>query len=126
MSNTKTTNILYWVFTGLFSLMMLLSSIPDIISDAASQEYFKNISLPNYLLPFLGWAKTAGVLVIIIPGFARLKEWAYAGLTFDLIGAMYCIAAGGNGSGECAIIFLPLAIGFLSYFYYRKKLRQKQ
>src|SRR5258705_6246417 len=40
-------------------------------------------------IPDLGVAKTLGVLAVVVPGFPRLREWAYAGLTFDLSGALY-------------------------------------
>lgn len=122
MSNKKTQGILYWVFTGLFSFFMLGSAIPDILSVEMAKQGFASIGLPAHLLPFLGWAKTAGVVAILIPGFAKIKEWAYAGLIFDLLGAMYCIAAAGKPASDWAGIFLPLTIGFISYFYYRKKL----
>lgn len=122
MSNKKTQGILYWVFTGLFSFFMLGSAIPDILSVEMAKQGFASIGLPAYLLPFLGWAKTAGVAAILIPGFAKIKEWAYAGLIFDLLGAMYCIAAAGKPASDWAGIILPLTIGFISYFYYRKKL----
>ena len=43
--------------------------------------------MPAYLISFLSIAKILGVIAILIPGFPRIKEWAYAGLMFDLIGA---------------------------------------
>jgi hypothetical protein len=38
---------------------------------------------------FLGTAKILGVIAVLVPGAGRLKEWAYAGLIFDITGALY-------------------------------------
>jgi hypothetical protein len=117
----KKINILYWVFTGLFALLMLGSAIPNIISDPMSVEGFRQISLPAYLLPFLGVAKALGVIGILVPGYPRLKEWAYAGLLFDLIGATWCIAAGGMPIQNWAFMPIPIALGITSYLFYHKR-----
>lgn len=117
----KKTKTLYWIFTGLFSLIMLGSAIPNITSDPMSVEGFKQISLPAYLLPFLGIAKALGVLAILIPGYPRIKEWAYAGLIFDLLGATWSIAASGLPVQNWAFLSIPIAIGATSYIFYHKK-----
>lgn len=119
----KKTKTLYWIFTGLFAFLMLGSAIPNIISDPMSVEGFRQISLPAYLLPFLGVAKALGVIAILIPGYPRIKEWAYAGLIFDLLGAMWAIAASGLPVQNWAFMPIPIALGALSYIYYHKKLK---
>jgi hypothetical protein len=65
-----------------------------------------------------------GVLAILVPGFPTIKEWAYAGLFFDLISvtyAMYSINALPDFALFGSIFF---ALGIASYFFYRKKLRE--
>lgn len=122
----KKTNIFYWIFTGLFSFMMLGSAIPDIVSAQIAVEGFKQMGMPAYLLPFLGIAKALGVIAILIPGFPKIKEWAYAGLIFDLTGATYSIIASGHPVSAWAPMALPIALGILSYVFYHKKLKAKQ
>ena len=117
----KKINILYWVFTGLFAFMIFGSAIPDVISAQIAKDGFQKIALPAYLLPFLGIAKVAGVVAILIPGFPRLKEWAYAGLMFDLIGATYSIYAAGQPVANWAPMALPLSLGAASYIFYHKR-----
>lgn len=117
----KKTKILYWVFTSLFAAFMLMSAIPDIVSAPVAIEGFAQIGLPAYLLPFLGIAKTLGVIAILIPGFPRIKEWAYAGLVFDLIGATYAIIAAGQPAASWGFMFLPLLLAAASYIFYHKK-----
>ena len=117
----KKTKILYWVFTVLFAAFMLFSAIPDILSVPMAQEGFKQIGLPVYLLPFLGIAKTLGVIAILVPGYPRIKEWAYAGLVIDLVGATYCIIAAGKPLQDWIFMVLPLTLAVLSYTWYHKK-----
>ena len=93
----KKANIFYWVFTGLFSAMMLGSAIPDIInSPIAVQGMHNELGYPLYFIPFIGAAKVLGVLAVLLPISPRVKEWAYAGLVFDLIGATFSIIAIGS------------------------------
>lgn len=117
----KRTNILYWVFTGLFAFVMLGSAIPNIMMDPMSVQGFRELGYPTYLLPFLGCAKLLGSIAILVPGFPRIKEWAYAGLMFDLLGAIYSIAAIGKPLSLWApMVILPL-VGATSYIYYHKR-----
>jgi len=122
----KKTNIFYWIFTGLFGLLMFFSAIPDVLSSPVAVEgMHKGLGYPVYFVPFIGVAKILGVVAILVPGFARLKEWAYAGLFFDLIGASYSIIAVGNISGVSFMV-LPFALGITSYLIYTKRRRLQQ
>jgi hypothetical protein len=79
----------YWILTGVLAAFMLLASIPDVLRVPEAVAIFMHLGYPKYLLPLLGIAKALGVLAVVVPGFPRLREWAYAGLTFDLSGALY-------------------------------------
>lgn len=119
----KKIKVIYWILTGLFAFVMLGSAIPDVIMADLAKQGFKEIEMPAYLLPFVGIAKILGVIAILVPGYPRIKEWAYAGLTFDLLGATYCIAASGKPVENWAPNFLFIALAFGSYAYYHKKLK---
>ena len=121
----KKTNIFYWVFTGLFSAMMLGSAIPDVISSPiAVQGMHVELGYPVYFIPFIGVAKVLGVLAILLPLSARIKEWAYAGLVFDLIGATFSIIA--IGKPDWMFMILPLFLGVGSYVFYHKRKKQQK
>ncbi|MEP6676984.1 MAG: DoxX family protein [Ferruginibacter sp.] len=121
----KKINILYWVFTGLFSLMMVGAAIPDVLSSGiAVKGMHDGLGYPLYIIPFVGIAKLLGITGILIPGYPRLKEWAYAGLAFDLIGATYSIIVNGGKVAEWGFMAIPLLLGALSYIYYHKKIQQ--
>jgi hypothetical protein len=78
-----------WTVTGLMAALMLLSAVPDILRIPDALLVFTHLGYPPYLLVFLGTAKILGVAAVLIPGFPRIKEWAFAGLTFDVTGALY-------------------------------------
>ncbi|MFC5411455.1 DoxX family protein [Larkinella bovis] len=119
----KKTKILYWVFTGLFSFAMFGSAIPNILVDQGSLDLFKTLGLPAYLIPFIGWAKALGVIAILIPGFPRLKEWAYAGLSMDLVGATYCIYHNSKNTTDWLPMLAFLVLAAVAYGLYIKKQR---
>jgi len=118
----KTAKTLYWIVTSLMAAFMLLASVPDILMLPQAVSIFGHLGYPVFLLPFLGTAKTLGVIAVLVPGFHRLKEWAYAGLIFDVIGALYShLSVGDSASGWTpAVIGLVLVGG--SYLSYRRQL----
>ncbi len=118
----KKTNILYWVFTGIFGAFMMFSAIPNILVVPDSVTFITALGYPKYIIPFLGVAKFLGVVAILVPGFPRLKEWAYAGLFFDLAGATYSVIC--TSGLEPSIVFMlpPFLVEALSYIYYHKRL----
>lgn len=120
---TKKTTIIYWICTGLFAFFMVGAAIPDLLSIPMAVAGFTEMGYPAYLLPFLGVAKILGVVAILIPGYPRLKEWAYAGLVFDLIGAIYSIYSIGKPVSAWGPVFIPLLVGIGSYIYYHKRLQ---
>jgi uncharacterized membrane protein YphA (DoxX/SURF4 family) len=119
----KRITILYWVFTGLFAAIMIMSALPDITSNPQAIAFFDHLGYPAYLLPFLGIAKLLGVLVILIPGFSKLKEWAYAGLVFDVTGAIYSGIAVGDPLPGLLFAFAALVLAFVSYGLYHKRIK---
>ena len=117
----KKTNILYWIFTGLFGAFMMFSAIPDILVTPDAITFVTGLGYPKYLIAFLGVAKALGVIAIVVPGFPRIKEWAYAGLFFDLIGATYSGIAANGFDPMMLTMVIPFGLGALSYIYYHKR-----
>lgn len=116
----KKTKILYWIVTGIFAAFMLFSAIPDIMVVPDAITLITGLGYPKYIIPFLGWAKLLGVIVILIPGFRRIKEWAYAGLFYDLLGATYSGIAKEGFQPQMAFMILPIGFLFLSYYLWHK------
>lgn len=117
----KRTRILFWIFTALFAAFMTYSAIPSILNSTESVKMMSDyLGYPLYFTPFLGVAKLLGSIAILIPGYWRLKEWAYAGFFFDLIGATYSMIAVGGVNPQILFMILPFSLAILSYVYYHK------
>ena len=117
--------ITHRILTGLLVVFFGLGSIPDILKVTDAVVLFRHLNVPIYLLPFLGTAKLLGCITLLLPRYARLKEWVYAGLTFDLAGATFCALS----SGDSPLQVSPMLIGFAliagSYIYFHKRLAVK-
>jgi uncharacterized membrane protein YphA (DoxX/SURF4 family) len=101
--------------------LMLLSAIPDILQVNGAVTVFRHLGYPTYLLPFLGTAKTLGVIAILVPRFQRLKEWAFAGLLFDVTGALYSHLSVGDPLSAWAPAAVALIMVSGSYLIYRRQ-----
>ena len=92
--NAKT--IGYWLCTiaGAFIFIssgaLYVMGVPGVIGGVLHLGY------PRYFVTLLGTWKVLGGIVILVPGLARLKEWAYAGMIFDLTAAAVSSTAIGN------------------------------
>ncbi len=116
----KKTKIIYWSSTILFAAFMAFSAIPDILMDPEAVTFITNLGYPDYFIPFIGVAKLLGCIAILIPGFKKIKEWAYAGLIFDLMGAVYSLLMT-NGFEMGMLMMIPIfAIAATSYIYNEK------
>jgi hypothetical protein len=102
----KVKKISYWVLTILFSAMMALSSFFYLSQQPAILQALRQLGYPDYLLKILGTAKLIGVISLVQTRFSGLKEWAYAGFTINLIGAIWSHLAMGQA-------FITPLVGFL-------------
>ena len=122
----KKLNILYWVTTGLFGAFMGMTGVQNMLVTQGSIDLITtDLGYPEYIIPFLGLAKVLGVLGILLPIPPRLKEWAYAGLFFDFIGAIYSGVADNGFDPLMLTLLVPFAIGGLSYGAYHRRLELK-
>lgn len=121
--STKRDTLIFWIVTALFCAFMLTSAIPNILSAPEWVDVFNQLGYPLYMLPAIGVAKLLGIIALLIPGFPRIKEWAYAGFFFDLTGAVYSGLAVGGFDPLMLIMLVPYVLGTMSYLYHHKRLR---
>jgi hypothetical protein len=114
----KKTKIAYWIVTILFAGFMLFSAIPDLMGKPDAIAFVTHLGYPEYFVYFISVAKILGALAILVPGFPRIKEWAYAGLTFDLVGATYSFIALKYPVSGWAPMLIFIGLGLASYFLY--------
>jgi uncharacterized membrane protein YphA (DoxX/SURF4 family) len=87
--------IAYWVTTALVVFELVLGGIWDVLRVPQARSVIERLGYPPYFLVILGIWKLLGAVALVIPGFPRLKEWAYAGVIFDLTGAVASLLASG-------------------------------
>src|SRR5438046_3860848 len=83
----KAKTILYWIVTALFCLQMSFTAYAQLRLPQVA-EAFTHLGFPAYFRVELSWLKLAGILVLLLPAPARLKEWAYAGFAITLASAL--------------------------------------
>jgi uncharacterized membrane protein YphA (DoxX/SURF4 family) len=111
----------YWIATILIALETLAGGILDltygrtsVFSGTHVVDVVSSLGYPVYILLILGIWKIPGAIVLLVPGFLRLKEWAYAGIVFELSGAAMSHAILGRKSDLIAPLVL-LGLGLLSW-----------
>jgi hypothetical protein len=119
----KKINIIYWIATGLILALMLISAIGSFMENPDGAKMMAQMGYHAYVFHFLAVAKILGIIAILVPGYPRLKEWAYAGFAFDLIGATYSMYASDMAVTNWAPMFIWLALLAVSYIYYHKRLQ---
>ena len=92
----KSGTILYWLVTALFCLQMGFTAYAQMRVPQVA-EAFRHLGFPDYFRVELSWAKLLGVLLLLAPVPARLKEWAYAGFAITLASALIAHLAVGDG-----------------------------
>lgn len=107
-----------WIYRGataLFCLIMTAGGVGDVLRLEAMSAEILGLGYPAYLMTILGVAKLAGVGALVLPVPPVLKEWAYAGFTFDLLGAAVSHAVVGDPVFAVVKPLAVLAIGAASY-----------
>ncbi|MBV9963760.1 MAG: DoxX family protein [Parafilimonas sp.] len=125
---TKTTNIIYWVSTIIFAGLMIFASVGGLKPTAQVIQIFHDgLGYPIYFIQYISYAKLLGVVAILIPGLNKtLKEWAYAGLFFDLAGAVYSgIAVSAQFDPKMLGLLMWIIPGIISYYFWRKKVYER-
>ena len=114
----KRNKIIYWVATGLLSVMMVLSASMYVFDNGMVSTTFANLGYPTYVIYPLAMAKILGVIAILTKKSNWLKEWAYAGFFFDFVLALLAHIQINDGEfGGAAIALVLLCV---SYFYDKK------
>lgn len=125
---TKTNNLIYWISTIVFAALMVFSAVGGLEpSQQAIQLMHDVLGYPIYFIQFISVAKLLGSIAILIPGLNRsLKEWAYAGLFFDLAGAVYSgIASSGHFDPMMLTLLAWILPGVISYYFWHKRRKRE-
>jgi hypothetical protein len=120
MTSDKKTKIIYWVVTTPFVVTMILAGLAYLAAVSYNAEGIIHLGYPIYLLKILGTAKLLGGIAFLQERFRTLKEWAYAGYTFNLLGAAASHLFAGDGIGKIVIPIIILGFVLASYWLWKR------
>ena len=122
----KTTKIIFWISTGLLSLMMLFAGL-SYFTNTMVKEGFVHFGFPDYFRVELGVAKILGAIALILPWVpSKIKEFAYAGFAIDFVSAFIAHMSIGDPLKVAIGSVAALVILVVSYIYYFKMKEIKQ
>ncbi|MGH1339974.1 MAG: DoxX family protein [Nannocystales bacterium] len=107
--------VAYWATTGLLSLALVGSGIAKLTLMPALVESMEHLGFPTHLLRMLGFWMLPGAAALLVPRMPRLKEWAYAGVVFQMTGAAAAHLLVGDTIGQA---FPPIFLTMLAVASY--------
>lgn len=105
----------YWAATGLVALAFAAGGAADLLHAPPVMATMARLGYPGYVATLIGIWKLLGVAAVLAPRFPRLKEWAYAGMFFDLTGAAISHAAVGDPAGQVLTPVILLGVVLTSW-----------
>ncbi|MEQ8413254.1 MAG: DoxX family protein [Imperialibacter sp.] len=114
---TKTQKIIYWIATIWLALGMTSTGIVQLIKMQEEVEKMTQLGYPSYILTILGPLKLLGVVAVLVPKFPLLKEWAYAGFFFNMVGAIFSHIAASSDPMELFGPTLLLVLTVVSWYF---------
>ena len=108
--------IAYWVTTILVAAGSLLAGVSYLMNAPQVVQAFTHVGYPQQLRVILGIAKVLGAIVLVVPGLATLKEWAYAGFTFAWISAFvaHYLANDGPRAFSPLVLLVLLLVSYVT------------
>jgi hypothetical protein len=117
---TKATTIAYWTVTTLFCLQMSFTAYAQLRLPQVA-DMFTYLGFPAYFRVELSWAKLLGVVLLLAPVPARLKEWAYAGFAINIASGIIAHFAVGDGPAMWGWAAATGVFWGLCYFFWRRQ-----
>src|SRR5579864_3654760 len=108
--------VTYWVTTGMLAALSLMAAFAYLSGSPQAVQGFVHVGYPQQLRIILGIAKPLGGIALVVPGFAKLKEWAYAGFTFAWASAFvaHYLAKDGPTAFAPLVFLVILAISYVT------------
>ena len=114
--NAKT---LYWGATSLLALFAAVSGAMYFLAEAPAQT-IERLGYPDYFHVLLGVGKIVGAVALVVPLPRSLKEWVYAGFTFDFVAAVISHLMVGDPASSLVMPVVAFAVLMASYAGYHR------
>jgi uncharacterized membrane protein YphA (DoxX/SURF4 family) len=108
--------VLYWITTALVAASGFMAAFAYLSGSQQAVEGFTHVGYPQQLRILLGIAKPLGAIALLVPGWPRLKEWAYAGFTFAWVAASiaHYLAAQHSEAVMPVVLLVLLAVSYVT------------
>ena len=113
----KRNKIIYWIATIWLALGMSATGIVQLLQTKDEVDLMTRIGYPVYFLTIIGVWKILGVVAVLVPRFALLKEWAYAGFFFSMSGAIFSHIAANSPANDVFGPSLLLVLTLVSWYF---------
>lgn len=113
----KSNKIIYWMATAWLSLGMLSTGIVQLMKMDKEVAVITHLGYPLYFLTIIGAWKIAGVIAVLVPKLALVKEWAYAGFIFVMTGAVFSHLAMNDEAIEFFGPVLLILLSIVSWYF---------
>ena len=107
----------YWIATAVVAFAMVAGGSADFLLIEAVTETMDHLGYPHYFARIIGAWKVLGGITLLLPGLDRLKQWAYAGIFFDLTGAFLSHLAVGDAAANLAPPLVLTLLLIVSYAF---------
>jgi uncharacterized membrane protein YphA (DoxX/SURF4 family) len=114
-AGTRLKTVGYWVTTGLIAAVLLFGGAIDVAHPPSAVAFLAHLGYPAYFAMLIGTWKVLGGMALLAPRLPRLKEWAYAGVFFDLTGAAISHAASGDPAPRVVMPLVMTALAVASW-----------
>jgi uncharacterized membrane protein YphA (DoxX/SURF4 family) len=107
--------IAYWATTGFLVFNVLSGGLAELAQRSDNVEGMRQLGYPIYFMLILGVWKVLGSIALLVPRFPRLKEWAYAGIVFNMTGAAISHAVVGDAAWHVVYTSLVAVLAIASW-----------
>jgi len=117
VSVSRTRTIVYWGATALVGAEFALGGVWDLLRIPYVNTIMSHLGYPPYFSIFMGLWKVPGSVVVVLPRFPRAKEWVYAGMVYEMTGAVFSHAAVGDGAAELSVPLVLIGLIAVSWAF---------
>jgi len=105
----------YWAATAVVVFAMVGGGAAELAREPQTIQGMTHLGYPTYFVTIIGCWKLLGGVAILVPGLPRLKEWAYAGIFFNMTGAAVSHAVLGDPSWHVAVTLGLATLALVSW-----------
>ncbi|HVU26491.1 MAG TPA: DoxX family protein [Verrucomicrobiae bacterium] len=107
--------IVYWATTTILALAIFSGGVAELARQRDTVAGMVHLGYPLYFVTIIGYWKVLGTVALLVPRFPRVKEWAYAGIFFNMTGAAVSHAVCGDAAWHIAVTLGFAALAVISW-----------